>query len=96
MSICNIILYSTYISEEELEHHIVKVKETMPDIGERMTIGALRATVPRHRVRRALNNIDPIGSALRWKKADGNRRQSAEFTQYQDEIRSGTLVRWYL
>lgn len=41
----------------------------MPEIGERMTVGALRSrgiTVPRHRVRQMLHKVDPIGAALRW------------------------------
>ena len=41
----------------------------MPEIGERMMMGALRSrgiTVQRHRVRQMLHKVDPISSALRW------------------------------
>ena len=37
----------------------------MPEIGGRMTMGALRSrgiTVPRHRVRQMLHKVDPISS----------------------------------
>ena len=42
----------------------------MPEIGERMTLGALRSRgifVQRHRVRVVLRKVDPISSALRWR-----------------------------
>ena len=41
----------------------------MPEIGERMTMGALRSrgiTVPRRRVRQMLHKVEPISAALRW------------------------------
>jgi hypothetical protein len=41
----------------------------MPEIGERMMLGALRSrgiVVPRHRVRQILHRVDPISIALRW------------------------------
>ena len=39
----------------------------MPEIGERMTMGALCSrgiTVPRHRVRQIIHKVDPISTAL--------------------------------
>ena len=41
----------------------------MPEIGERMTMGALHSrgiTVPRHRVHQMLYKVEPISIALQW------------------------------
>lgn len=57
------------LSDEALECVILDIKESMPEIGERMTMGALRSRgiiVPRHRVRQILHKVDPISTALRW------------------------------
>ena len=57
------------LSDEALEYVILDIKESMPEIGERMTMGALRSrgiVVPRHRVRQILHKVDPISTALRW------------------------------
>ena len=59
------------ITDHHLECTVLNIKESMPEIGERMTIymGALRSRgiiVPRRRVRQMLHKVDPISSALRW------------------------------
>ena len=53
------------ISDDDLERIILDIKESMPEIGERMTMGALRSrgiTVPRHRVRQMLHKMDCCSS----------------------------------
>ncbi len=61
-----IIRFST-ISDAELDTQIRSVKEEMPDVGQRMTLGALRSkgiVVPRRRICEALHRVDPINIAL--------------------------------
>ena len=83
------------ITDDDLERIILDIKESMPEIGERMTMGALRSRgiiVPRHRVRQMLHKVDPISSALRW-HSKTKRKLNVIHTQYQDQIRYGILVR---
>ena len=57
------------ITNEDLEHIILDVKGSMPEVGERLTMGVLRSRgiiVPRHRVHQILHKVDPISTALWW------------------------------
>ena len=43
-----------HLTDDDLERIILDIKESMPEIGERMMLGALRSrgiVIPRHRVR---------------------------------------------
>lgn len=56
------------ISQENLCIEIRNVLNTLPDAGETIVIGALRSRlihVQRRRVRQAINDVDPVGRALR-------------------------------
>ena len=56
-------------TNEDLERVILDIKESMPEIGERLTVGALRSCgliVPRHRVHEILHKVDAISISLRW------------------------------
>ena len=79
------------ITDDDLEHIIMDIKESMPEIGERMTMGALRSrglTVPRHRVHQCF---------IKWTQLvllfDGIPKLNVSHTQYQDQIHYGILVR---
>ena len=57
------------ISDEDLEVLVVNIKAEMPDVGERMLLGALVARgvkVSRERLRLTVQKVDPINTALRW------------------------------
>ncbi|XP_028412399.1 uncharacterized protein LOC114535216 [Dendronephthya gigantea] len=57
------------ISEEELTQAMEDIRKVTPNIGQSRMVGALRARglhIQRHRVRKCLKKIDPIGTALRW------------------------------
>ena len=59
----------TRISDEDLELISLKIKNEMPDIGERMLNGVLRSyqiRIPRRRIREILHKIDPLNTPLRW------------------------------
>ena len=50
-------------SDEDLEQIVRDIKTEMPDIGERMISGVLRAKgvcVQRHRLRSAIHSVDPV------------------------------------
>lgn len=57
------------ISDEDFEALVVSIKAEMPDVGERMLLGALVARgvkVSRERLRLTVQKVDPINTALRW------------------------------
>ena len=57
------------ITDENLETLVLDIKAEMPDVGERMLLGALIARgvkVGRERLRRIIQKVDPINTALRW------------------------------
>ena len=59
----------SHISDIDLEFVIRDIKQSHPDVGERMLIGLLRSRgiiVKRNRVRNGLHKVDPINSSLRW------------------------------
>ena len=61
----------TEISDDELQEEIRKIKQEMPDVGEKMVSGILFAKdihVQRRRIREAIHAVDPINTALRWHK----------------------------
>eukprot|EP00111_Clytia_hemisphaerica_P013704 TCONS_00040304-protein len=58
----------TVISHEDLCSQIQEILQILPDAGETMVIGALRSRdifVQRRRIRDAINDVDPVGRALR-------------------------------
>lgn len=59
----------TDISDQELDVTIIKLKEVLPHVGERVIIGHLRQSgifVQRERVRQSIHRVDPLNTALRW------------------------------
>ena len=59
----------TDISDQELDVTIIKLKEVLPHVGERVIIGHLRQFgifVQRERVRQSIHRVDPLKTALRW------------------------------
>lgn len=62
----------TNISNNDLDHHITEVLQQTPGSGETYITGSLRGRgirVPRWRVRERLRIIDPVGRALRGRRA---------------------------
>ena len=56
------------INEEDLLSNVREIIDTLPDTGELYVIGSSRRRgifVQRHRIRDAINKIDPVGRALR-------------------------------
>ena len=56
------------INEEDLLSNVREIINTLPDAGESYVIGSLRRRgifIQRHRIRDAINKIDPVGRALR-------------------------------
>ena len=56
------------INEEDLLNNVREIIDTLPDAGESYVIGSLRSRgifIQRHRIRDAINKIDPVGRALR-------------------------------
>lgn len=61
----------TNISDDDLEHEVKDIKSEMPNVGEKIIAGVLRARnifVQRRRIRQAIHAVDPINTALRWHK----------------------------
>ena len=57
------------ITDKDLEALVLDIKAEMPDVGERMLMGALVARgvkVERERLRRTIQKVDPVNTALRW------------------------------
>ena len=57
------------ITDEDVETLVLDIKAEMPDVGERMLLGALIARgvkVGRERLRRIIQKVDPVNTALRW------------------------------
>ena len=57
------------ITDEDLEVLVISVKAEMPDVGERMVMGALLSRgvkISRERLRRIIQKVDPVNTALRW------------------------------
>ena len=58
------------LNDEEIEEKVIAIKHEMPEIGERMLLGTLKSQgiiIPRHRLRKAIHSIDPVGPSLRWR-----------------------------
>jgi hypothetical protein len=58
------------ITEDDLIEKVREIKESLPECGERLLMGNLRASgiiVPRWRLRQAIHSIDPISTSLRWR-----------------------------
>ena len=56
------------VSDNELYQIVQEIKEKLPDIGERIALGHIRAcgiSVSRERVRKTIHDLDPLTS-LRW------------------------------
>lgn len=59
----------TNITDQELDVAITRVKRTMPNIGQSMVKGVLRAQgihVPLLHIRQSVLRLDPINTAIRW------------------------------
>ena len=57
------------ISDSDLKDIVSSLKNKLPDCGERMVSGFLRAQgifIPRCRLRIAIHEVDPINTSLRW------------------------------
>lgn len=69
----------TSISDDQLDIVILRVKNELPHIGERLVLGYLHRIgifVPRERVRLSIHRVDPINTALRWNKTISRRTYS--------------------
>ena len=58
-----------HVSDQELSHIVEDLRVELPDIGESMVAGRLRAMgyrVARERIREAVRRSDPLNTALRW------------------------------
>ena len=59
----------TDITDQELDAAIAEVKRSMPNIGQSMMKGVLRAQgihVPLLRIRQSVLRLDPVNTAMRW------------------------------
>ena len=59
----------TDISDQELDASVTEIKTRMPDSGQNIVRGVLRAQgihVPLPRVQESISRIDPVNTALRW------------------------------
>ena len=68
---------SSSISDSELQSFITTLCQELPEIGETIAWGQLRAAgirVSRERLRNALRRSDPLTSALRWRGGLTRRR----------------------
>ena len=58
----------TEITDDELDDTIIRLKEVLPHVGERVIIGHLHQSsiyIPRGRVRQSIHRVDPLNTALR-------------------------------
>ena len=57
------------LTDSELAAKVSEIKNMLPDAGEKLILGQLKAmgySVTRNRVRNTLRSVDPINTALRW------------------------------
>ena len=70
------------ISDDNLKQVMVEVQRLTPRIGQTRMQGALRSRglrVQRHRVRYCLKDLDPVGTALRWRQVIQRRKYHVRF-----------------
>lgn len=68
-----------FFSDDQLKEIVQGIRCVTPNIGQSRLMGALRARglcIQRERVRKALRELDPIGTALRWNSAIFRRKYS--------------------
>ena len=56
--------------DEQLRTITNETRKITPNIGQKRLVGALRSRglhIPRRRVRACLREVDPLGTALRWR-----------------------------
>lgn len=69
-------------SDEELTRVMTEISQRTSNVGETRMTGALRCRgirVQRRRIRQILRDIDPLASALRWRRAVYRRRYSVPY-----------------
>ena len=70
------------ISDDNLKQVMVEVQRLTPGIGQTRMQGALRSRglrVQRQRVRNCLKDLDPVGTALRWRQLIQRRKYHVRF-----------------
>ena len=86
------------ISDEELTRIMTEISQRTSNVGETRMTGALRCRgirVQRRRIRQILRDIDPLASALRWRRAVYRRRYSVPYPNALWHIDGNhKLIRW--